>query len=684
LIKLEALYAFMENNFDYLLVVDAGERVVHMSTIFRRECYPLDRRAPEPASREARSAQSEPNGDLLQGILTSSSLSTFRSAMGLARRGSHGIAIYSPAGHSSVSIPLKAGFAKSKQGEVFLFFGDKVEGLSARSESDKDERVKELACFYRVIDWTEVSGSVSEFFNHLPKYLSTGMVYPEEAVVYSVYQGVEYGQKPSSANYISVDLAVGDKLRGEIRVGYLDDKHEILPEEQKMLDEIGRTLTVALERKEYREKLALMKEEEAEYHRRLEDLSAEIESRTRELEEQKTKLGVASSYLDKINRGWEETKVRLETMFKAIPDEVVLIDKNRRVVMTNREGIAPGNYCFQSFFGRERPCEDCRLARILKEKTPLMISMKHGDRYLQVHALPVYREDEVDGIVEFYRDVTLEKTYDQQLQQADKLASLGQLVSGIGHEINNPNQFIRGNIKIVKQAIEDMLPIIDDYYQAHRDLKIARLNYDFLREHIMTLVDDMAHGSERIKAIVEGLRKFARKDEGLLVDKVDMNTLIEAATRLVHQEVHKRADVELDLAEGLPAFIGNSQKIEQVLINLLVNASQAMPDDRKGLITVRTCTQDHSIVVEVKDNGQGMSEKVMKQIFDPFFTTKRARGGTGLGLAISYKIIEEHGGRISVTSKLGEGSTFTIRIPYSAAQQAQAQQTSPDAAKVEQ
>jgi signal transduction histidine kinase len=356
-------------------------------------------------------------------------------------------------------------------------------------------------------------------------------------------------------------------------------------------------------------------------------------------------------------------------MFKAIPDEVVLIDRNRRVVMTNREGITPGNYCYQSFFGRERPCEDCRLARILKDKTPLMISVKHGDRYFQVHALPVYREDEVDGILEFYRDVTIEKTYDQQLQQADKLASLGQLVSGIGHEINNPNQFIRGNIKIIKQAIEDMLPIIDEHYQAHRDLKIARLNYDFLREHIMTLVDDMAHGSERIKAIVEGLRTFARKDEGLLVDKVDMNTLIEASTRLVHQEVHKRADVELHLAEGLPTFVGNSQKIEQVLINLIVNASQAMPDDRKGLIIVKTCTQDDHIVVDIKDNGQGMAEKTMKQIFDPFFTTKRARGGTGLGLAISYRIIQEHGGRISVTSRPGEGSTFTIRIPYSQAQQ---------------
>jgi signal transduction histidine kinase len=649
-VKLEALYAFMESNFDYLLVVDADECIVHMSNLFRRECYPAEG-----------TAEDQP----LQGILSPRSLNTFRSAMALARAGSRGVALYSPTATPSLSIPLKAGYATAKKGEVFLFFGDKVEGLRKQSESDKDERIKELACLYQVLDWIEMSASVSDFFTHLPKYLSAGMLYPEEAIVYSAYQDVEYGVKPSAANSISVRLVVGNRASGEIRVGYLDESREILPEEQKMLDEIGRALNLALDRKEFRERLAMKQEEEAEYNRRLVELSAEIEARTKELDEQKNKLGVATSYLDRVNRGWEETKVRLETMFKAIPDDVVLIDKNRRVVMTNREGIEPGSYCYQSIFGRERPCEDCRLARILKEKTPLMISMKHGDRYLQVHALPVYRRQEVDGILEFYRDVTLEKTYDQQLQQADKLASLGQLVSGIGHEINNPNQFIRGNIKIVKQAIEDMLPIVDDYAKAHRDLKIARLNYDFLREHIMTLVDDMGHGSERIKAIVEGLRTFARRDEGLLVDAVDINTLIEASTRLVHQEVHKRADIKLDLAEGLPTFTGNSQKIEQVLINLIVNSGQAMPDDRKGTITVKTSKENGNILVEVRDDGQGMTEKVMKQIFDPFFTTKRAKGGTGLGLAISYKIIEEHGGKISVTSKQGVGTSFLIRIPYS-------------------
>jgi len=335
-----------------------------------------------------------------------------------------------------------------------------------------------------------------------------------------------------------------------------------------------------------------------------------------------------------------------------------------RIVETNRENVEPGKFCYEEFFDRDKPCENCRLAKILREKRPLTLTMKQGEKYIHVQALPVYdQEHEVDGILEFYRDITLEKTLDQQLQQADKLASLGQLVSGIGHEINNPNQFIRGNIKIIKQALEDMLPIVDSYQESHQDLKIARLKYDFFREHIMTLVDDMAHGSERIKGIVEGLRTFVRKDEGLLVDKVDINTIIQASARLVHNQVNKRADIKLDLAENIPAFNGNSQKIEQVFVNLLVNAGDAMRDDLKGEVTVKTMKNDGFIHIDVSDNGLGMNESTLKQIFDPFFTTKRARGGTGLGLPIVFRIVEEHGGMISVNSKPGEGTTFSIKIP---------------------
>jgi signal transduction histidine kinase len=410
-----------------------------------------------------------------------------------------------------------------------------------------------------------------------------------------------------------------------------------------MLDEIGRMLSIALERKELQE---------------------EIGRRSKELDEQKRKLDLVNSYIDSVKGGWEGSRATLEAMLQAIPDEVVLIDNHRKVIMSNRPEAAPGTLCHKSIFGSDRPCEDCRLSRILHEKTPVAVTMKRDDRYLQVQAIPIFNgRQKVEGIMEFFRDVTLEKTYEQQLQQADKLASLGQLVSGIGHEINNPNQFIRGNIRIVKQSLEDLLPIVEEYAASHPDLRVARLGYDFWRRHIMTLVDDMDHGSQRIKEIVEGLRTFARKDEGLLVDTIDINTLIGASARLVHNEVHKHADIRLDLADGLPAFTGNAQKIEQVLVNLLVNAGQAMPDDFRGLITVRTALEGTFIRIDIEDNGAGMNEKTQKQIFDPFFTTKRAKGGTGLGLAIAYRIVEEHKGTITVRSRPGSGTTFTIRVP---------------------
>ncbi len=651
MIRLESLYTLIESSFDFLLVADANEKTIYVSPLLKRTCSPANCEASEMH---------------LADILDLESLQSFRNAMEKVHDGARGvIALFAAQVNKSTPIPMKVGYIESVHGGIYLFFGVQVDALRMISDREKEERVKELSCLYTVAEWIEVSASIKEFFTKLPEYLSRGMRSPDEAVVYSVFQGEEYGQRPSEDDYISVDLTFSGEHKGEIRVGYISGTHEHLPEEQKMLNEIGRMLSVALERKELSERMLLKREEEDGLNSRLLELEAQINEREKDLEEQKQKLSTADSYLDRVNRSWDETRHRLETMFKVIPGEVMLIDLNRNVVMSNQEDIEPGDKCYRTYFNRDTPCRDCRLGKIKREKTPITITIRDGDKFMEVHTLPVYnQEEEVEGILEFYRDVTLEKTYEQQLQQADKLASLGQLVSGIGHEINNPNQFIRGNIKIIRQAITDMLPIVDTYQEDHPDLKIARLKYDFFREHIMTLVDDMAHGSERIKGIVEGLRGFARKDEGLLVDTVDVNTLLEATTRLVKNEVHKHAEIVLELGNDLAKFTGNSQKIEQIFINLIVNAAQAIPDDKKGLITVRTyMDQDNIVVIEIEDNGKGMDEKTQKQIFDPFFTTKRAKGGTGLGLAIAFRIAEEHSGNISVSSIPGAGTKFTVRIP---------------------
>jgi polar amino acid transport system substrate-binding protein len=253
-----------------------------------------------------------------------------------------------------------------------------------------------------------------------------------------------------------------------------------------------------------------------------------------------------------------------------------------------------------------------------------------------------------------------------QLLQSYKLASLGKLVAGVAHEINNPNTFILGNLKIFNESLADIFPILDEYYQKNKDLKIARLNYEIFKENISVLVNDMISGANRTKKIVGDLRNFAKKDESGLLDTVDLNDLIKNHMNLTTKQIKKHATLEVELGENIPKFKGNISKLEQVLLNLLMNAVESIEKDG-GLVKIKTefNQKRDEIYLMVSDNGCGISEPMIKNIFDPFFTTKRERGGIGLGLSITYGIIKDHKGTIEVNSKVGEGTTFIIRIPTS-------------------
>ena len=175
----------------------------------------------------------------------------------------------------------------------------------------------------------------------------------------------------------------------------------------------------------------------------------------------------------------------------------------------------------------------------------------------------------------------------------------------------------------------------------------------------------MDHGTDRINKIVLGLRNFAKKDDGLPTDDVDLNNLIRNDLRITQKEIKKVARVQLKLDKNLPMFKGNRQKIEQVLMNLLLNAAQAI-DHENGLITIETSCKpaERVVVLKLTDNGVGMDEQSRKHIFDPFFTTKRDKGGTGLGLSITYGIIKDHNGQIEVDSEPGTGTSFYHQPPH--------------------
>ena len=410
--------------------------------------------------------------------------------------------------------------------------------------------------------------------------------------------------------------------------------------------------------------IRLRKELEQKLIEQNENLEKTIQKRTADLENQKNLLVNKNAELISLSEKLDESRNKLQTLFDAITDQVVMIDRDFNVKMANRKE-GDGGKCYAKVFRRAQPCAQCPGAMVFEQKRSITLEEKYGDEYYLLQAYPIFDEQgEVDGVLEFSRRITQQKNMELQLMQTDKLASLGQLVSGIAHEINNPNTFIRGNVSIIQEAMKDILPLLDACARDGKVPQIARLNYDVFRSNVLILLEDMAQGANRIKAIVDGLRKFAKRDDGMLSEEVDLNEIIQSCLRLVANQIGRKAKVKLELDGTIPKVKGNFQRLEQVVVNILINASQAI-DKKVGAITVRTAflEKENENLLRISDDGRGIEEKTLKQIFDPFFTTKRNQGGTGLGLSIAYGIIKEHKGRIEVESQVGCGTTFAIHIP---------------------
>jgi len=278
------------------------------------------------------------------------------------------------------------------------------------------------------------------------------------------------------------------------------------------------------------------------------------------------------------------------------------------------------------------------------------------------------------------RELDLKKSYSQlsraneelkqsesQLVQSEKMASIGVLASGVAHEINNPIGFIKSNLIVLNKYLVD----INGYYHASlaifttEDQKLAqsqlaeKYDMDFLLEDIPPMLEGSIGGVERVTDIVKSLKVFARKD---LPEKslVDISEGLNATLSMVWNELKFNCEIHLDL-QKLPKILGYPGKLNQVFMNLLINAGQSIQG--KGDIFVRTFVDDNYIVVEVRDTGCGIGAEYLAQIFTPFYTTKQVGEGTGLGLSISHQIIQQHNGRLDVSSVLGEGSIFAVYLP---------------------
>jgi polar amino acid transport system substrate-binding protein len=253
----------------------------------------------------------------------------------------------------------------------------------------------------------------------------------------------------------------------------------------------------------------------------------------------------------------------------------------------------------------------------------------------------------------------------QQLVQAGKMASLGTLVSGVAHEINNPNALILMNLPLVSDYLADTRAIVEDHYAQHGDFQVAGLPYSRIGSRINEKLWEAYESAGKVKHIVEDLKDFARMDSRGFDDQVDLNAIAQKAVRLVENTIRKSTQrFEASYAEHLPPIRGNAMRIEQVIVNLLLNACQALRNDGEGIfLSTQFDATAGEIILELRDEGVGIAEEHLAHLTDPFFTTKREQGGTGLGLSVSIGIVKEHRGTLDFLSTPGQGTTAIFRLP---------------------
>ena len=254
---------------------------------------------------------------------------------------------------------------------------------------------------------------------------------------------------------------------------------------------------------------------------------------------------------------------------------------------------------------------------------------------------------------------------------SEKMKSLGELVAGIMHEINNPINFIYGNMTHLGNYSNDLIDMIDEYnkhldklpedIQASLEKYREEIDFDFLKTDMPDLIKSCKEGADRAKNIIQDLKSFSRMEEAAITD-VNVPQEIDTTLNILHNKIKNKANVHKEYMENVPKIEAFGGQLNQVFMNILDNAVGAI--EKQGDIWIRINTENNKMLrIEIEDNGVGMEEEVIKKVFDPFFTTKPVGQGTGLGMSITHKIVKNHQGSISVESNKGIGTKFTIKLP---------------------
>jgi PAS domain S-box-containing protein len=391
-------------------------------------------------------------------------------------------------------------------------------------------------------------------------------------------------------------------------------------------------------------------------------------------------------YFKRLNPAWEKTLGWSNEQLLEKPYLDFVHPEDREATIAEAQKLAGGDYHTISFENRYR-CLDGAYKWMLWNAAPLgsnqliyaaardITLRKEAEKHLSL----AYRQaQEIAGnleqAVESERKAHKElKRTQSRLVQSERLIALGQMVAGVAHEINNPLTFLTNNFVVLERDVLALRDLLARYQEADAGLRqqqpelfqkltdqAAAADLPYILANLDGIFSRSREGLKRIQHIVRDLRNFARLDEGDL-HEINLNTGIESTINIVRgQATKKKVELIVDFG-SLPLVTCYPAKINQVVLNLLINAVDACPDN--GKVTVRTCTGGRGVEIHVIDNGCGIPPAIRDRIFDPFFTTKPPGKGTGLGLSISHGIVEDHGGTIEVESIPGEGAHFTVSLP---------------------
>lgn len=373
-----------------------------------------------------------------------------------------------------------------------------------------------------------------------------------------------------------------------------------------------------------------------------------------------------------------------ESVFNAWKSGILITDHSNIIINTNHN--------FASFFGKSvDEMLDTNLLLWMgkadsdaSKKWTIVLKKIHDEgginkfeyrsmgRIFEINGIRVEYNGDSQSILWDWRDETerklAEKAFQksrEQLNQAQKMEALGTLVAGVAHEINNPVSLIMFNIPLLEKIWNDFLPVFKELGIKEPGKKYGGLDHDFIVENLRQLLSDVDMAANRITKIVSDLKNFAAQSSAADKEPVQINLAVENAIRLARVTPSKsHIDLETNLDPDLPLIKGNIRNIEQVVLNLAINAIQAI-DHEYGKIKITTGLQnkDGRIYISISDNGRGIDPAISDKIFDPFVTDKQSDGGTGLGLSVTYSLVQSHDGEITLKSKPGEGTTFTVFFP---------------------